>query len=122
MNFNLEKYKEYYKAAGYAAKNGVWDVIRFPNGKYCFATEQWLGDHGKINNHPLLNKKFHHTKTGKVYVMDSVCIHWDLGYYYHATLRDFNNSHTTAMIGNINCTKDYVLECIGSFNENYELL
>ena len=36
MNFNLKKYEEYYKAAGHAVKNGICDVIKFPNGMYCF--------------------------------------------------------------------------------------
>ena len=58
MNFNLELYKEYRRKAGKDEKDGFWDVRRFPNGKYCFATNQWLGDNGKIDNHPMLNKKF----------------------------------------------------------------
>jgi hypothetical protein len=53
MNFNLELYKEYRKKAGKDEKDGIWDVIRFPNGNYCFATNQWLGDNGKIDNHPI---------------------------------------------------------------------
>lgn len=93
MNFNLEQYSKYRRSAGKDEKDGFWDVTRFPNGQYCFATEQWLGDNGKINSHPLLNKRFERVKNGKVYLLDSVCIHWQKGYYYHATHRTIHRKH-----------------------------
>jgi hypothetical protein len=119
MNFNIEQYRKYYKAAGKWEKDGVWDVFRFPNGKYCFATQQRLGDNGKIQSHPLLNKKFKNTKTGNIFILDSVCIHWNHGYFYHGTLRDSKNSHTTAMIGNINSQDSDIIKSISKFNTNY---
>lgn len=121
MNFNIEQYHKYRKAAGRLEKDGVWDVVRFPNGKYCFATQQRLGDNGKIQSHPLLNKKFKNTKTGNIFIIDSVCIHWNHGYYYYATLRDSKNSHTTALIGNINSESNLVLDQISKFHLNYTL-
>lgn len=123
MNFNIELYRKYRQVAGQKEKDGIWDVTRFPNGLYCFATEQWLGDNGKIDNHPMLNKKFRKIKEGKVYVVDSICIHWyDVGYYYHATLRDENGSHAVCFIENINCNNDFIIEGIEQFNQKYELI
>jgi hypothetical protein len=122
MNFNLEQYSKYRRAAGKDEKDGFWDVTRFPNGQYCFATEEWLGDNGKINSHPLLNKRFERVKNGKVYLLDSACIHWQKGYYYHDTLKDENNSHTVQFIGNINCEYDMVIEGISEFNKNFKMI
>lgn len=123
MKFNQELYREYRKAAGRQEKDGIWDVTRFPNGLYCFATKQWLGDNGKIDNHPMLGKKFKRVKDNKIYIMDSVCIHWyNVGYYYHATLRDENGSHATVFIENINCNNELVLEGIAEFNKDYKLV
>jgi hypothetical protein len=122
MNFNLELYKEYRRKAGKDEKDGFWDVRRFPNGKYCFATNQWLGDNGKIDNHPMLNKKFKRTKDNKIFIMDSVNIHWWMGYYYFATLRDENNSHTVQFIENINCQDETIIEGIGEFTKDYTML
>jgi len=123
MNFNQELYREYRRAAGRQEKNGIWDVTRYPNGLYCFATKQWLGDNGKIDNHPMLGKKFKHIKDNKIYIMDSVCIHWyNIGYYYHATLRDENNSHAICFIEKINCNNELILEGISEFNKNYKLI
>ena len=123
MNFNQELYREYRKAAGRQEKDGIWDVTRFPNGLYCFATKQWLGDNGKIDNHPMLGKKFKRLKDNKIYIMDSVCIHWyNVGYYYHATLRDENDSHAARFIENINCNNELVLEGIAEFNKDYKLV
>jgi len=122
MNFNLEQYKKYLKVAGRHEKDGFWDVVRYPNGLHCFATNQKLGDNGKIDNHPLLNKKFQNIKTGRIYILDSVCIHWYMGYYYHATLRDTNNSHDIAVIGNINCEDKTILEYLERFNNKYKLI
>lgn len=122
MRFNIEHYLKYYKAAGRQEKDGIWDVLRFPNGKYCFATNQRLGDNGKIDNFPLLGKTFKKVNTEKLYVMDSVCIHWYEGYYYHATLVDEKGSHATAIIQNINSKVDWVLSGVLSFKKNYHLL
>lgn len=123
MRFNSELYKQYRRKAGRQEKDGVWSVTRYPNGLYCFVTKQWLGDNGKINNHPMLGKKFKRLKDNKTYIIDSVCIHWfESGYYYHATLRDKNNSHVTCFIENINCNNELVLEGISEFNKNYKLI
>ena len=123
MNFNKELYIKYRRAVSTKEKDGFFDVTRFPNGLYCFATKQWLGDNGKIDNHPMLGKKFKRVKNNKIFTMDSVCIHWlDCGYFYHATLRDENNSHTTAMIQNINSQNELILDAIQEFNQNYTLI
>lgn len=119
MNFNHEQYRKYRRAAGVAAKNGIWDITVFPNGLYCFVLGQKLGINGKIDSHPLLNKRFKNVNSGKEYVLDSVCVHWYDGYYYHATLRDENNSHATVIIGNINCENDICLDGLKHFNETY---
>lgn len=89
MNINLEQYRKYRRVAGKDEKDGIWNVTRFPNGRYCFATQQWLGDN---DEHPLLNKKFKRKKDGKTYILDSVCIHWYMGYYYHASIVKMNKS------------------------------
>lgn len=123
MRFNKELYKQYRKLAGRQEKDGVFSVTRFNNGLYCFATKQKLGNSGKIDNHPMLGKKFKRIKDDKTYTLDSVCIHWyDIGYYYHATLRDNKNSHVTSFIENINCNNEWVLESIAEFNKDYKLL
>jgi len=123
MNFNIDHYRKYRAAAKREEKDGIWDVTRFPNGLYCFAIRQWLGDNGKVDNHTMLGKKFRRVKDGKVYVIDSVCIHWyDVGYYYHATLRDENGSHAVCFIENINCTNEIVLEGISRFKKRYKII
>jgi hypothetical protein len=122
MNFNLEHYKKYRRAAGKPSKNGIWDVTEFPNGKYCFATRQRLGYNGEVENHYLLGKKVKHKDSGEMYEIDSVCIHWMEGYYYHVCLKDSNNSHDTAIVENINCKTDWIIEMIDEFNQNYEYL
>jgi len=123
MNFNQELYRKYRRVTGRQEKDGFFDVTRYPNGLYCFATKQWLGDNGKIDNHPMLGKNFKRLKDNKIYIMDSVCIHWyNVGYYYHATLRDEKNSHATVFIENINCNNELVLEGIAEFNKDYKLL
>lgn len=122
MRFNIEHYRKYYSAAGKAEKNGIWAVTRFPNGKYCFATNQWLGDNGEINSYPLLGRSFQNLDNGKIYIMDSVCIHWYLGYYYHATLRDEFDSHASVIIQNINSEVDWVLDGISKFNKKYSVI
>jgi hypothetical protein len=123
MNFNEELYGKYRRAAGRNEKDGIWDATRFPNGLYCFATKQKLGDHGKIDEHPMLGKKFRRVKDGKVYVMDSVCIHWyNIGYYYHATLRDENGSHAARFIQNINCDNKLVLSGIYKFDKEFQMI
>jgi len=119
MKFNIEQYRKYLKAAGSHEKDGFWDVIRYPNGLYCFATDQKLGNNGKIDEHPMLGKQVKHLKTNKVYTIDSVCIHWVIGFFYHATLKDENNSHATAVIGNINSEDSLILEFIEKFNKTY---
>lgn len=123
MNFNKELYLKYRRAVSIQEKDGFFDVTRYPNGLYCFATRQWLGENGRIDNHPMLGKSFKRVSDGKVFVMDSVCIHWwDCGYYYHATLRDENNSHATSMIENINSKNEIILQAISEFNLNYKQL
>ena len=49
MGFNEKLYAKYLKEVGIEAtdKDG-WNVTRYPNGLYCFATRQWLGDNGEI--------------------------------------------------------------------------
>lgn len=120
MEFNEELYMKYLNAAGIKTKDGIWDVTVFPNGLYCFATNQWLGINGRIDNHPLQGKKFIRKKDKKEYVIDSICIHWYHGYYYHATLRDQNDSHATVVIGNINCEDKFVYEQLIRFTNEYE--
>jgi len=123
MNFNKELYREYRRVAGQNEKDGMFDVTRFPNGLYCFATQQCLGDNGRINNHPMLDKKFRRVNDDKIYVLDQISIHWyDVGYYYHATLRDENNSHVSCFIENINCNNEIILEGISRFKNRYSII
>ena len=75
-----------------------------------------------IDNHPMLNKKFKRLKDDKVFIMDGVNIHWWMGYYYIATLRDENNSHAVRFIENINCQDESVLEDIENFTKDYILI
>lgn len=119
MNFNLELYQEYRRAAGIKAKDGWFDVTLFPNGLYCFATRQELGINGRIQEHPMLNNELIDKESGKKYVIDGVNIHWDEGYYYYATLRDSKGSHAIAVIGNINCQSEWVLESLEKFKLSY---
>lgn len=120
MNFNIELYQQYRKIAGYAAKDGFWDVTRFPNGSYCFATNQWLGDNGKIDEHPLYGVKIRKKGEAKEYTIDSVNIHWNKGYYYFVTMVDEKGSHATGFIGNINCIDEMYLEFINEFWTKWE--
>jgi len=122
MKFNIEHYKKYRRAAGKPAKDGIWDVTEFPNGLYCFATGQKLDHHGKRYEHPLLGKEVKNLSTEEINVIDSVCIHWDHGYYYHVTIRDSKNSHATAIVQNINSVANYVTKSISSFNKKYQIL
>jgi hypothetical protein len=122
MGFNIDIYRDYLKSAGFDGKSGLFTVRRFPNGKYCFATRQWLGDNGRIDSHPLLGKRFERVEDGVVFLVDSVCIHWYSGFYYHATLRDDSGSHTTAYIGNINCDNSIILEGLSEFSDNYRIV
>lgn len=123
MNFNIDHYRKYRAAAKREEKDGIWDVTRFPNGLYCFATKQKLGDNGRVDAHPMLGKKFRRVKDDKVYVMDSVSIHWyNMGYYYHGTLRDENGSHAVCLIENINCNDEIVLEGISRFKSRYKIM
>ena len=120
MNFNIELYQQYRKIAGYVAKDGFWDVTRFPNGRYCFATNQWLGDNGKIDEHPLYGVKIRKKGEAKEYTIDSVNIHWNKGYYYFVTMVDEKGSHATGFIGNINCIDEMYLEFINEFWTKWE--
>lgn len=122
MRINKELYSAYRKAAGRVTKDGCFRNTEYPNGLYCFATKQKLGKNGKIDNHPFLNEKFKRNKDGKIYIMDSICIHWYDGYYYHATLRDENNSHATVMFENINCLNSIIIESVSDFNKEFTQL
>lgn len=122
MRINKELYTAYRKAAGRKVKDGYFDTTEYPNGLYCFATNQKLGRNGKIDNHPFLNKKFKRNENDKVYIMDSICIHWYDGYYYHATLCDENGSHATAMFENINSLNPIIVESVSEFNKSFTQL
>ena len=121
MRFNIEHYRKYRKAAGYKAKNGVWDVTRFPNGKYCFATKQWLGDNGKLKTHPYYGVRIRYKSTGEIFTIDSVNIHWNIGFYYFVTMVNENGSHTNGFIENINCKDELSLDFISKFWEKWEI-
>ena len=120
MNFNIELYRTYRKAAGYPAKNGLYDITRFPNGKYCFATKQWLGDNGKLESHPYYGMKLKYVTSGEVYTVDSVNIQWYKGFYYFVTMMDEKGSHTNGFIENINCKDENYLEYISDFWKKWE--
>lgn len=122
MNINIEHYKKYLNAAKIEFKDGVWDKTTYPNGLYCFATKQKLGINGELKSHPMLGKKLLNLKHNEEVVVDSVCIRWFNGYYYHATLRNNQNSHAVAFIGNINCQEEIVLDGISGFNQRYKVL
>ena len=122
MGFNFELYRKYRDTVGKEEKDGMFTVTRFPNGQYCFPTKQWLGDNGKIDGHPFFGKKVRKISNGKIYVVDSVNIHWYNGYYYVATIRDDNNSHGVVFFENINCEEDIIIKRIEDFKEKYEIL
>ena len=121
MRFNLDHYREYRRAAGYSAKNGVYDVTRFPNGRYCFATKQWLGDNGKLDVHEWYGVKLKCISTGEVFTIDSVNIHWDKGFYYFVTMVNSKGSHSNGFIRNINCKNQSYLGYIADFWNKWEL-
>lgn len=121
MNFNKKNYLKYRRSASRIEKLGVFDVTRFPNGLYCFATKQKLGDNGRLENHSLLGKKVINEK-GKTFTIDSVCIHWYDGYYYHATLCDENNSHKTVIFENINSKSEIIIKSVKEYCEEFKIL
>jgi len=118
VRFNEKLYLEYRKKAGKKVKNGFFSETVFPNGKYCFLTKQELGNNGEVYNHPLLGEKYE--KNGKIYILDSICIHYMLGYFYHATLRDENNSHATVFLGNLNSVSEIVVDGVNRFNKSFK--
>lgn len=127
MGFNEKLYHEYLYSAGVQTKdeNG-WNVTRFPNGLYCFATNQWLGDNGEIDDYHLLGKTLRHKKTGKKYLVETACIHYHRGgYHYYITCGSYpleNKSGTAFYSENINCTDEETLRWIASFNKEFEVL
>ena len=121
MNFNIEHYREYRRAAGKPAKDGIWDITVFPNGLYCFPLKQKLDTHGKLREHDLLGTKWERTKDGNTYIIDSVNVHWSKGYYYYVTMRQLGTkSHATGFVGNINSSDDMILEFIEDFHKSYK--
>lgn len=123
MNINIEHYRKYRQAAKIEFKeDGIFESVTFPNGLYCFATKQKLGINGKIDSHPMIGRKLLSLEHNEEVVVDNVSIHWYNGYYYRATLRNSQNSHAVAFIGNINCHDEIVLVGISEFNQNYKVL
>jgi len=120
VRFNMEHRSDVWKAHRIEKKDGFFTVTDHPNGLYCFPLRKELGINGELDEHPLLGTKWHKkSKPDTHYVIDSVCVHWLKGYYYHVTLRDENNSHATAMVENINTEEEIVLDAIKSFKENW---
>jgi len=121
MNFNLELYRKYRRVAGVKAKDGIFDITVFPNGLYCFATKQKLGINGLITDHPYQGKII---QTGdKKYEFDSICIHWNEGFYYHASIRRLGTkSHGTVIFANINSKASYVDEAVEEFNRDFKFI
>lgn len=120
VRFNEKLYLEYRRKAGKNVKNGHFTETVYPNGKYCFVTRQELGNNGNVYDHPLLGQKYE--KNGKIYTIDSVCIHFMCGYYYHVTLKDEKNSHTCAFIENINSVSDIIIDGVEYFKKNFKLI
>jgi len=54
-------------------------------------------------NHFFKGKKFINRKTGKIYTVDDVYVHWFKGWYFVALARNENNSHG-CITWNINAT------------------
>jgi hypothetical protein len=88
--------------------------------RYCFATRQFLGDNGKLEDHELYGTVITRKSDNKTYTIDSVCLHWlKGGWYYAIAFVDANGSHGMGFIKNVNCEVDYILKGIDSFNERY---
>lgn len=123
MRFNHEQYRAYRRKAGIQEKDGIWDTTIFKNGLYCFATKQWLGINGRLKDHQMLGKRVKNIINGQEYIIDNVSIHWYDGYYYSATMYQVGTkSHAVKFIANINCVNDTVLEGIGEFNKEFEIV
>lgn len=95
---------------------------------HCFALDREkggkpLGKNGQITDHELQDVWVENTQTGKRYQIDSICVHFLNGYYYHATMRmEGTQSHGTRFIGNINSNYDSIIEGVAEFENTYKIL
>lgn len=123
VRFNEDLYLRYRRVAGTSGNDGVFDITNYPNGRYCFVLGIELGTNGRVDSfHPLFQSKIRNKETNKEYVIDGICVHFFRGYYYHATAVDENRSHTTLIIGNINCTHESVIDGVCEFMEEWEII
>jgi hypothetical protein len=90
--------------------------------KYCPLFNIFLGEHGEVENHPLLGKRVYNSETTEIAVIDRVCIHWYFGYYLTFTAKMLNNSHVTVIWENYNCFDETILEGIAEDRKLYELI
>jgi hypothetical protein len=122
MNFNLEHYQKYLIAVGHNRQNGMFRGTQHSNGKYCFATQQKLGEDGEIDKHPMLGKRVIHIESENIYRIDKVGIQWMKGFYYYLTLKCKGNTQITEVFNNINSNDENILQCIDSFHQKYIFL
>lgn len=73
------------------------------------------GNH-RIHDRPLIGKWFQ-MDNGTIAVIEIVSRHWWFGYYEHIVYRMHNTqSHGTAIIKNVSCIFDYIIEAASEFN------
>lgn len=88
--------------------------------RYCFITQQFLGDNGKLDDHELYGTVLTRKSDNKKYTIDSVCLHWlNSGWYYAVAFVDDKGSHGMGFIKNLNCEDDIILDGINRFKEKY---
>lgn len=69
------------------------------------------GDSVRIEDHPLLGKRFVHN--GKAYIVDYVVKNWHWGYYVTLVIKNLaNDSHSCVWWESLGCGDSTVLECI----------
>lgn len=94
----------------------------FSQRRYSFALRQFLGEHGEVENHALLNKKVISRKDGTEFRIDKVFLQWYAnGYYWKVSCVDKNNNWHSLVISTLNCTDKIILESIGRFNFDYSI-
>jgi len=84
MNFNKPLY-------GYLhhVKHERGDIER-----YSFIFDRKLGKNGLWENHKLKGKTAIDNETNEKYVIDDVYLHWYYGWYFVASIRNSENSHS----------------------------
>lgn len=89
MNINKSLYAHFYSVRSAQNKEAGIDTKR-----YSFIFQKELGRNGLWENHELKGKEVIDKESGEKYSIDDVYLHWYYGWYFVASIRDKNNSHS----------------------------